>query len=156
MIFQAAERLNLDLSSSWVVGDAPRDIEAGKPAGCRTILFTDASLKPSSATTEASTAAPDFSATSLAQALDIIEQNKMSNAQSKQADEEQNGKSETSSEAQGESEISPVAEVVSDPDPEPDPVPADTAPAKEEVAEVHAEPSESSPIVAPVVEAANI
>jgi D-glycero-D-manno-heptose 1,7-bisphosphate phosphatase len=39
MILQAAEKLNLDLGRSWVVGDAPRDIEAGKAAGCRTILF---------------------------------------------------------------------------------------------------------------------
>src|SRR6185437_5895296 len=37
MIHQAAEKLALDLSRSWVVGDAPRDIEAGKAAGCKTI-----------------------------------------------------------------------------------------------------------------------
>ena len=35
MIHQAAEALALDLTRSWVIGDAPRDIEAGKAAGCR-------------------------------------------------------------------------------------------------------------------------
>ena len=33
MIFEARERLNLDLSRSWLVGDAERDIEAGARAG---------------------------------------------------------------------------------------------------------------------------
>src|ERR1700722_11832020 len=36
MILQAAEKLALDVSRSWVIGDAPRDIEAGKAAGCKT------------------------------------------------------------------------------------------------------------------------
>ena len=43
MIDQGADRMDLDLSKSWVIGDAPRDIEAGKLAGCRTILFHDSS-----------------------------------------------------------------------------------------------------------------
>ena len=33
MILAAADKLALDLSRSWVVGDAARDIEAGKAAG---------------------------------------------------------------------------------------------------------------------------
>ena len=36
MLFLAADRLGLDLSRSWMVGDAARDIEAGHAAGCRT------------------------------------------------------------------------------------------------------------------------
>ncbi|MCH2148519.1 MAG: HAD family hydrolase [Phycisphaerales bacterium] len=39
MLLQAAEELDLDLSSSWMIGDAPRDIRAGQKAGCRTILL---------------------------------------------------------------------------------------------------------------------
>jgi len=39
MLLQAAEDLNLDLSQSWMVGDALRDIEAGAAAGCRTVLL---------------------------------------------------------------------------------------------------------------------
>ncbi|MEM1447323.1 MAG: HAD hydrolase-like protein, partial [Planctomycetota bacterium] len=34
-----AEDLDLDLSQSWMVGDALRDIEAGAGAGCRTVLL---------------------------------------------------------------------------------------------------------------------
>lgn len=38
MIVRAAEDLHLDLRSSWVVGDSPRDIACGRTANCRTIL----------------------------------------------------------------------------------------------------------------------
>lgn len=39
LILQAARELDIDLSQSWVVGDSLRDVEAGKRAGCRTILL---------------------------------------------------------------------------------------------------------------------
>jgi D-glycero-D-manno-heptose 1,7-bisphosphate phosphatase len=38
MLLQAAEDLNLDLRSSWFVGDILDDIEAGNRVGCRTVL----------------------------------------------------------------------------------------------------------------------
>ena len=38
MLLQAASDLNLDLGSSWFVGDILGDVEAGKRAGCHTIL----------------------------------------------------------------------------------------------------------------------
>ena len=38
MLLRAATELDLDLSSSWFVGDILDDIEAGNRAGCRTIL----------------------------------------------------------------------------------------------------------------------
>src|SRR5207249_1472708 len=47
MLLAAADAMGLDLERSWLIGDAPRDIEAGHAAGCRTILFTDPSLKSS-------------------------------------------------------------------------------------------------------------
>ncbi|MCP4375999.1 MAG: HAD family hydrolase [bacterium] len=37
MLLKAAEDLDLELSQCWMVGDSPRDIEAGQRAGCRTI-----------------------------------------------------------------------------------------------------------------------
>ncbi len=37
MILHAADALHLDLASSWVIGDSPRDIEMGHRAGCRTL-----------------------------------------------------------------------------------------------------------------------
>jgi D-glycero-D-manno-heptose 1,7-bisphosphate phosphatase len=73
MILQAADRLALDLTRSWVIGDAPRDIEAGAAAGCRTILFTDARLPRSPATMVRSTVEPDYAVDSLHAAMAIIE-----------------------------------------------------------------------------------
>jgi D-glycero-D-manno-heptose 1,7-bisphosphate phosphatase len=38
MLLEAASRYGLDLAASWMVGDHARDVEAGRRAGCRTIL----------------------------------------------------------------------------------------------------------------------
>jgi D-glycero-D-manno-heptose 1,7-bisphosphate phosphatase len=38
MILEAARRHRINLAESWMVGDSPGDAEAGKAAGCRTIL----------------------------------------------------------------------------------------------------------------------
>jgi len=38
MLIEAAEEFGIDLSSSFMVGDRWRDIEAGKAAGCKTLL----------------------------------------------------------------------------------------------------------------------
>jgi D-glycero-D-manno-heptose 1,7-bisphosphate phosphatase len=75
MIYQAARQLGLDLTRSWVVGDAPRDIEAGRAAGCRTILFRGPALPPSSAASEPLSVEPDFVAGSLKEVGDLIENN---------------------------------------------------------------------------------
>ncbi|XHC25213.1 MAG: D-glycero-alpha-D-manno-heptose-1,7-bisphosphate 7-phosphatase [Phycisphaerales bacterium] len=39
MLLDAATQLGLDLMNSWMVGDKLRDCEAGRAAGCRTILI---------------------------------------------------------------------------------------------------------------------
>ena len=39
MLLEAAEELQIDLSASWLIGDILNDVEAGKRAGCRTILL---------------------------------------------------------------------------------------------------------------------
>ncbi len=39
MILAARDDFGIDLGASWLVGDSPRDSEAGKAAGCRTILL---------------------------------------------------------------------------------------------------------------------
>ena len=39
MLLQAAEDFNIDLESSWMVGDGENDIRAGHAAGCRTVLI---------------------------------------------------------------------------------------------------------------------
>jgi D-glycero-D-manno-heptose 1,7-bisphosphate phosphatase len=38
MILLAARELGIDLGRSWMVGDSGRDVQAGRAAGCRTIL----------------------------------------------------------------------------------------------------------------------
>ncbi len=38
MLLEAARKHSIDLARSWMIGDAVRDVEAGKSAGCRTIL----------------------------------------------------------------------------------------------------------------------
>lgn len=40
MLLQAAERFNIDLSASWMVGDDDVDVMAGKNAGCHTVLIS--------------------------------------------------------------------------------------------------------------------
>jgi D-glycero-D-manno-heptose 1,7-bisphosphate phosphatase len=42
MLVRAARRHGIDLAASWMVGDSERDIEAGRRAGCRTILVAPA------------------------------------------------------------------------------------------------------------------
>lgn len=50
MLLKAAKKHMIDLRSSWMVGDDPRDIEAGHNAGCKTILVghkkSTAGVKP--------------------------------------------------------------------------------------------------------------
>lgn len=41
MIFRGARDLGIDLTSSYMVGDSPADIEAGRRAGTRTVLIGD-------------------------------------------------------------------------------------------------------------------
>lgn len=72
MLLQASEKLGLDLSQSWVVGDAPRDIAAGRAAGCRTILFRGPGLAGSPAAAEPFDVEPDFIVASLQEAADVI------------------------------------------------------------------------------------
>ena len=72
MIRAAAEAMGLDLSQCWLIGDAPRDVEAGHAAGCRTILLTLAGVEASPAASAESDVKPDFRATTLAGAVGIV------------------------------------------------------------------------------------
>ena len=44
MLFTAAEKYNIELSESWMVGDGESDIEAGKNAGCHVCAVGDAEI----------------------------------------------------------------------------------------------------------------
>ncbi|MDX2154538.1 MAG: HAD family hydrolase [Bryobacteraceae bacterium] len=39
LLYHAASQLGVDLASSWLVGDILDDVEAGRAAGCRTVLL---------------------------------------------------------------------------------------------------------------------
>ena len=39
LLLRAAQELHIDLSQSWMIGDILNDVEAGKRAGCRTVLI---------------------------------------------------------------------------------------------------------------------
>jgi D-glycero-D-manno-heptose 1,7-bisphosphate phosphatase len=66
LILGLAAELDLDLQRSWMIGDAPSDVAAGRAAGCATVLLDAA---PSA---EAAVAAPDLVAPSLAAASELI------------------------------------------------------------------------------------
>lgn len=42
MLLKAAKDYHIDLSGSWMVGDSENDVRAGKMAGCKTVLLSDA------------------------------------------------------------------------------------------------------------------
>lgn len=65
MLLEAAQALDLDLKSSWMIGDRWRDIDCGARAGCRTI-FIDQGYR------EVLRQPPDFTVRSLGEAAGII------------------------------------------------------------------------------------
>jgi D-glycero-D-manno-heptose 1,7-bisphosphate phosphatase len=73
MILSAAAALMLDLPASWVIGDAARDIQSGRAAGCRTILFTPTGITASPAAGERPAIEPNFQVATLAEAITVIE-----------------------------------------------------------------------------------
>lgn len=70
MLLLAAQELNLDLTRSWMVGDSERDMEAGRAAGCRTILITRDSAPDGEATL--GNTQPDYVAADFAEATERI------------------------------------------------------------------------------------
>jgi D-glycero-D-manno-heptose 1,7-bisphosphate phosphatase len=75
MIISAANKLALDLDRSWVIGDAGRDIEAGKAAGCRTILLQPQGIATSPAAAESASSPPDAISKTLKEAIDFVAAN---------------------------------------------------------------------------------
>jgi D-glycero-D-manno-heptose 1,7-bisphosphate phosphatase len=62
MLLEAAVALDLDLTSSWMVGDTDVDVLAGKAAGCRTLLI----CHPASVHKRLRRVEPDLTADTLA------------------------------------------------------------------------------------------
>ena len=46
MLLAAAQEMDLDLKSSWMIGNSQSDIDAGRNAGCRTILLNTTRAAP--------------------------------------------------------------------------------------------------------------
>ena len=72
MLLEAAAELGIDLSQSWMVGDATRDVQAGSSAGCRTIILTDPEQTEKGGNVPPDITAADFTAHNLSEAADII------------------------------------------------------------------------------------
>lgn len=66
MILTAANKYNIDLTRSWVIGDTDRDVNAGRTAGCKTILIKRL---------YSGECDPDFKVENLSQVIDIIRKN---------------------------------------------------------------------------------
>ncbi len=73
MLRKAAEEMDLDLSQSWCVGSGSRDVQAGRRAGCKTILIDKPShQKPLASVLSAGAVVPDYRAVNIKEAVNII------------------------------------------------------------------------------------
>jgi D-glycero-D-manno-heptose 1,7-bisphosphate phosphatase len=68
MLLEAAAELSIDLANSWMIGDTDTDIEAGRNAGCRTVLVE----YPGSAHKRSAAADPDLRTADLPAAVAAI------------------------------------------------------------------------------------
>ncbi len=73
MLLTAAKDMDIDLEQSWCIGNSPRDVEAGKRAGCKTILIDSPShQKQPESRTSKSDIKPDYKGVNLREAVNII------------------------------------------------------------------------------------
>lgn len=69
LLLQAAVEVNIDLTLSYMIGDGQMDIQAGKAAGCKTVLVTTG---PNQGENQSLNQAPDYVAGSLYKAAEWI------------------------------------------------------------------------------------
>ncbi len=67
MLLAAAEEMDIALTQSWMVGDKPSDVEAGRAAGCHTIL-----IRSGPASHDAKAEQPDHIAVNMREAANMI------------------------------------------------------------------------------------
>ena len=72
MLLRAVVEMDIDLEQSWCIGNSNRDIEAGKRAGCKTILIDVPYRQKSIARLSKSDASPDYKAVNIKEAVNII------------------------------------------------------------------------------------
>ncbi len=69
LLLRAAVEVNIDLTLSYMVGDGQMDVQAGKAAGCKTVLMTTG---PNQGENQSLNQAPDYVADSLYKAVEWI------------------------------------------------------------------------------------
>jgi len=73
MLLEAARSRDLDLASSWMIGDSAADIQAGKSAGCRTVrVLVESSPIREPGNEDAAPCGADVTAASLLEAIPQI------------------------------------------------------------------------------------
>jgi len=72
MLLKAAVDIDIDLASSWMVGDSARDVEAGQRAGCRTIRIRGAAQRQAGEISDDESVQADFTVRNLVDAARII------------------------------------------------------------------------------------
>ena len=80
MLLAAAKEMKIDLADSWMIGNAYKDVIAGKAAGCRTILIKSHTYMPVQQLDDPDA---DFEAINLKEAVNIVKREIMP----KQSDE---------------------------------------------------------------------
>ncbi|OQY05577.1 MAG: hypothetical protein B6I25_05380 [Planctomycetales bacterium 4572_13] len=109
MFFQAEEDLDIDLTQSWMIGDSYRDIQAGKAAGCHTILVD---VPGKIREKKPNDAEPDRKAVNLREAVNIIRMHVFH--QKAKAVKQTSEQSQGPEESPESSEPEPAGEIVSD------------------------------------------
>ena len=72
MLLEAAQRLGLDLAQSWMIGDGLVDVQAGRAAGCHTLLLTKLKISQVEQFFDMEGAEPEAMAGNLREALEVI------------------------------------------------------------------------------------
>jgi len=72
MLLRAVAEMDIDLEQSWCIGNGDRDIEAGKRAGCKTILIDVPYRQKSNSRWPKSVVSPDYKAVNIKEAVNII------------------------------------------------------------------------------------
>jgi len=115
MFRKAVAEMDLDLDQSWCIGDTRGDVEAGRQAGCKTILIDKPSPHKSSSTSLSfEKVKPDYKAINMKEAVNIIKKHLRSSG----ADQNQL-QSVTSSPAEPESPIDKPAPQTEEQPPQP-------------------------------------
>lgn len=72
MLLAAAQKHGIDLATSWMIGDGTVDVQAGRSAGCRTILITSLKINQIEQFIDMKGAIPDAVVKNLDKAWEVI------------------------------------------------------------------------------------